>query len=507
MSNVAKIEYERLYAHLTSLLDVDPHEAIRLANEIEHQHPEFLNLQASILCDAAISAGDISAAKRAVEIFGQLREKYPSRQDYAYNLANALTSQTSLNDRSAPRWHGRTRVLRAQARTLYLSAGHLQVTGQTCQAAQALCNLGNNLDSAYRWVEAFDCYCEALQIDPSHGVASGAAALMLHRIANLNIHGHQGYLRSRAAKFAHHAQANSEHVAALAGASANASFAKLPAADIKFDAALQPSAYQRFVVENRLMLSPVPDGEPHHEERWDDIHIASLSSILNTKVPELFAMFNVVKADFLLARELLFEATYQGDNEVETGTYIDTLDYATYGLCSARLVLAQRSTFDILDKLAVALNRYLNLGLPNRAVHFRSFADTTALDKHIQQNNFGVLALRELSYDLCELHRVEVGPIANKQLRNVRNQATHAFTVLHDFGEPPEVESSDVTHHKFADYQRLAITTLRMAKAAIIYAIDAIALNERQKPKAAMELECFAPNHHDIRVKPPRRPR
>ena len=70
-------------------------------------------------------------------------------------------------------------------------------------------------------------------------------------------------------------------------------------------------------------------------------------------------MFNVMKGDYLVARELLFAGVSEGKGRPrDTGVYFDTLDYAVYGATPSRLVLAQRTALDLLDKVAVALNDY-----------------------------------------------------------------------------------------------------------------------------------------------------
>src|SRR5690606_35804432 len=55
--------------------------------------------------------------------------------------------------------------------------------------------------------------------------------------------------------------------------------------------------------------------------------------------PPVFAMFNVLKSDFILARDLAWRA---GNENVwpSTGSFSDTLDYADYGPDVSALILA-----------------------------------------------------------------------------------------------------------------------------------------------------------------------
>jgi len=51
-----------------------------------------------------------------------------------------------------------------------------------------------------------------------------------------------------------------------------------------------------------------------------------------------------MKADYILSRKLLFDAMEDNYKYVDTGFYSDTLDYATYGIKSSLLTLAQRAS-------------------------------------------------------------------------------------------------------------------------------------------------------------------
>jgi hypothetical protein len=48
----------------------------------------------------------------------------------------------------------------------------------------------------------------------------------------------------------------------------------------------------------------------------------------------------------------------------DPGYYIETLDDALYGTRYSMLLLAQRSTLDVLDKTAVVANEYFGCGMP-----------------------------------------------------------------------------------------------------------------------------------------------
>ncbi len=131
-------------------------------------------------------------------------------------------------------------------------------------------------------------------------------------------------------------------------------------------------------------------------------------------MPAIFAMFNVMKADYLVARELLFQGFQDLDGggapASDSGLYFDTLDYALYGVTPSRLVLAQRAALDLLDKIAVALNEHLSVGLKAKKVNFLEFWRAKpneptwrpALAEAIRGGNNALIALSEIAADLTD---------------------------------------------------------------------------------------------------------
>jgi len=213
-------------------------------------------------------------------------------------------------------------------------------------------------------------------------------------------------------------------------------------------------------------------------------------------------MFNVMKSDFLAARYLAFQAL--SSKIPESGLYTDTLDYATYGVQKSMLTLAQRACIDVLDKVAVATTEYFQIPGGTNTIYFsnRWFAERKAgqplkwheaLRPHIEQGNTAIIALSELSLDVNKggsLH----------QKKAFRHSSTHRFTVLHDLGCNPSRESIHVEHSGLEEFTAVLIESLQLARAAILYFVEVIAINESNKSAGkglVMSLE--VPSHHHIR--------
>ena len=77
--------------------------------------------------------------------------------------------------------------------------------------------------------------------------------------------------------------------------------------------------------------------------RWDTITLRQVSNSESTaEMPAILSMLNVLKADYLVARRLGYEACTaldQGDGwmqgEDDPGVYVETLQYAVVGELSA----------------------------------------------------------------------------------------------------------------------------------------------------------------------------
>jgi hypothetical protein len=485
---------EALYA----LGEDDPAEAVRQARALE-AIPSFAaslkNLQAGILIDVGGRGSIKAAVEEGISLLRSLREAEPKQAAYGYNLANGLEILASLEGTKRPAWYLATRAIRQEARALL----HSLRDEEQDLATQALTNLGNALSGSYRWSEAYDAYIAALGRDTRNGMAAGCAAqLLLHRAA-LWI-GDSGSLQAVASRYVHIAQANSDRVMELGGPRAVGAFAKLPVGQAAPERDLSGlDGYLRFVADHHLALVLTIEGLDPKLRRWDSLHLHGIREPLaaGPEPPPVFAMFNTIKAGYLLARRLAFRAL--SAKERQTGYYADTLDYAIYGTNTAALILAQRAAVDVLDQLAVAVNEYLRLGLNVRRVDFSNLwrADTKkpewrpALDMEISKGNTAIVALGELAEDFA------AGFL--RPIDEARNTSTHRFSVLHDEGvggsrsRPCEA----IEHANYQDFVERTIETLKVVRAAILYFAEIVLLHEHHDRKGVV-LPLFLPAHHTI---------
>lgn len=496
--------FQDIAAQLNALLDEDPQlaiiEASKLGDDINSQM-----IKAGIFVDAGAATKNKEAIETGVEIYQNALEQYPLNTELVYNLANgfhALAISTHYVDFS---WYQETQANRQKARKLFYQSA-LSTSATTDTKSQAFTNLGNILWSSYRWVEAYDFYMMALEENARNGVASSGALKMLRYALSQNI-GDFELLSEEIEHLAAHVQSNIGTIQTYAGKTGAEGILgeihKIPT-NKKIPTGIQANKFIDFVVRNNLALSPTIHSFKQDESRWDNLSIASVtvSTSSGSAVPELFAMLNIIKSDYILARQILFGC--QNGSFADSGTYSDTLDYACYGVNESALSLAQRVALDILDKVAVASLSYLEIG-GARSTSFKSAwfkVDGTnkklapKILQEIKSGNTALLALSEISNDLSE---GENGYLSEKQ--QARNSTTHRFTVLHDMVTIPESESRCLEHYDYDSFKAEAMSTLKLARSSIIYFVQMIQLREERLSASStgITMPMVVPSHHHIR--------
>lgn len=489
---------------LLSLSNSDPKEAIRLANTIDGNENDLI-LKAAILIDYGLAIGDRGSVEEGVKITKVILKKHPENNKIQYNLANGLQALSKVTLIDRPDWYLSTHHIRQEARLLFSNV----VKNASCDSeltTQAYTNLGNLLNSSYRWVEAFDAYNDALKYDINNGVASSGAAKILKHCLDIGV-GDPDTIKRSINRYSNITKKSSGNILKYAGKKACASiksdigFHQISADDTNN---VQLGDYESFVAEHRLALSLTIDDANLNTKRWDDIVIESIlvGKKETSAVPSTFAMFNIMKSDYILARWLTYSAL--NESIPDSGKYSDTLDYANYGSKYSLLTFAQKSAIDVLDKLTVASLEYFNMGGAKNA-HFKNSWFTESKTKKFQwkknikdaifDDNTSLIALTELAKDFSE----ENGYL--KSISLLRNAATHRFVVLHDMGDKCKVKKNIIEHYDMDNFIGDLITTLKVVRSSILYFAEMVSHSEaiKQKKSTGFIGQLDVPSHHHIR--------
>jgi tetratricopeptide (TPR) repeat protein len=497
-------EFEQLAMKLKRLTDEDPAKAIEEARTLPSQTQLggilLDDLRAAILVNAGFDAKDKRAITDGLEVFRAMKIARPNDANLPYNLGNGLSALADLEPYAGPSWYLSTAEIRREARAHFRKSISLN---NSAVSSVALTNFGNALWKAHRWAEAYDAYSAALKHDGTNAVALIGAAKVLMRCIQHRI-GNRKVLMSVAARHLKLAQQHEYRIQELAGAGAYKDLEKLLEQNLGSCSApdlSHGSEYERFVSSHRLALSPTIEGLDCSLKRWDSLQIHSITEPIAAQhgIPALFAMFNVMKSDFLAARYLAYQAL--STKPPDSGSYADTLDYAVYGIGPSMLLLAQRACMDVLDKIGVATSEYFAIPDSEKVTFanrwFISGKNGQLLGWHpglVGQNrtpNTAIIALAELSLDVRQ-----GGALYEKKA--YRNASTHRFTVLHDLGCHPSRESVHVEHCTIKDFQALLIESLQLARAALLYFVEMISIQESREDHTKM-IPLDVPTHHSIR--------
>lgn len=499
--------FEARFAHLQdelyALLDRDPDAAIARIDAMDDSGIGKVNLaalRASLYIDGGALLKDLRLLTRGVEVLERLVTEYPSKASFRYNLANGLTAIADLEQYEDRSWYLKTSPWRHRAKSLYQ---HCTEAGSDRDLrARAQTNLGNALLKAFRFVEAYDCYCRALEFDPTNAIAATGAARVLLSYAAAGI-GDEELLLMTANEHLRFVRQNPVRLRELAGEHAFAQLAPLllrPLTEMKRPDHAKATAYQCFVRDHRLALSPTIEGLDLSLKRSDSLGLPAIFEPPGShyQIPTVFSTFNVLKADYLAVRHLAFAALQKPPPE--SGNYADTLDYACYGVATAGLTLAQRTCVDILDKLAVALLHYVGETKPARnATFLNSFFERdaeprtwkTRIREEIDRGNRGVLAIAEMAADVAH-----AGYLQSK--RRLRNASTHRFVILHDISPATAPDVGIIERYDADEFRRHLIETLQLVRAALIYFVEAVADREKRTPVERV-LTMDVPDHDWVR--------
>ena len=504
-------DFLKLSSSLCSLVDVDPALAVQQAREINLDRLDRVNwmsLRAATLVNAGASLKRQDAIDEGVELYRELHDLYPTA-DVTYNLANGLVEAANCGSADSE-WvdhQEQTRAHRAEARRHYWRVVQ-DVNADLELRTQAWTNIANLFAKTYRLSEAHDARLSALKVDPTNGVAAFCAALDLMWLFKRG--GCSELTHMEAVMLARQALRNKERILQYAGANVVAKVEAL-ASELSDPPSRSEHTdpFIRWVEEERLTLAPAVELVDPSLGKLDWL---TLPGILEREPekgvspPPLFAMFNMLKSDFLLARELAWRAR---DESVwpKTGQFADTLDYALYGPETSALILAHRTALDLLDKVAVTANSYFELGLAPKKVSFgRLWRDpedkktgTRLVEKVEVLIRAGVYAMYGLA-ELAEDYNGVDGILRSQ--KNLRNSGTHRFLVLHDLGDPALArQAPEIEHLNHSDFVDEALDALRVARSAIQMLALAISQHEEFLRKQADGLigTLIVPDHNWIR--------
>lgn len=480
-------------------------------------------LRAAILIDGGTVSSQSGKIKEGTEIFENLLSSDPtgakySRYSLLYNAANGHSSIYALKQKRRKKTTPPNNENLRTAKSYYREALTEVDKIDRQFASQLWVNYGNCLSSFGRYIEALTCYQNALEAEPSHGMAAGNLGQELVHVASI-----LGTYRHEYIALAHEilSQAFSESMNFDSGSyGAVQSFEETLKNLQKFiDLHETPISspepikinqisgmeeeYIAFCLNKGLFLNAWVGDKKLSPGITDDISFGPIITKTsdNNLVPELLNILNEVKEAFSTARFLYFLSQQENNsyNEISQFTtyFHSTSAYEINGLFTGLCKTAYSRAFDILDKVARITNVYFEIG--NRKSSFWNVfvAKQSLGQENIQRfevrpeiskiHNYSLYALADLCIDHFETNHLDLQKIDHR-----RNKITHDF--LNVKLNMTKTEMLDDNLILLDDLYHQTEEVLQLVKYAILYTVSAVNIQEGNKNSSgnAVDIEYWS---------------
>jgi tetratricopeptide (TPR) repeat protein len=366
---------------------------------------------------------------------------------------------------------------------------------------RVLTNLGNLYDDIGRPVEAIDCYERALRTDESFGMALGNKAIAVQTLAPIvryptsyYIYAHQLYQ----AAFAHvlsildvggkpaldDFQSRDQTLVQWFTGRGKADKLDWDLRHDRYDDSTMSDfvkSYTEFCIRHDLYLNT------HLVDRLAPASIGdSIVPRLVTRTSEgddqqyvhdIVFRLNEITEAYITARMALVQSQYTNDDFSTISnqtTLVNLLDYSVSNIYVGHLKTAYKEAFGALDKIAVLINHYLELGLKEDRCYYRTVwyehdeagepVQPTVVSQKVKDQGYRLFGLYLLCQELC-----------GSKYSHIRNALTHRYVRVYRAVAGPK------NTYTFEDLTQTTIDALYKVKCAIMYVSLFIAAQERAK--------------------------
>lgn len=373
--------------------------------------------------------------------------------------------------------------------------GELHIVRQ----CQILTNLGNQLDTVGRFVEARQLWARALTLLPTfwmaranrgHGLMHYAQALYdpNHR-AVFALSAHQdiddALLHMEAFPELGDTQLRTYFVAEAENIKEHFDLAAIKARYKPDGHSLGRSkleqAYRRWCLDAGLFLNPLNDLAPDSIAAHDVLTQPDFVTAIHES-PVLAGFFNQLKQEFVSARWLYFQGiTRDRVHASDRGVLLyNTLDFPALGLGVEQVKVAFRMCYSLFDKVAYFLNHYMKLGIPEKQIYFKSIwkkKDSDQVRPEFQSSeNWPLRGLYWLSKDFFEDDFKSVMEPDAQNFHHLRNHLEHKYvkvlsTIAGSSGKTKPGPFDDTLAHTLPlqNLEGKTLKLLQLARAALIY--------------------------------------
>jgi LA2681-like HEPN len=464
------------------------------------------------LIDEAFDRKDLAGLNHALRLADEFSSRRLTPQQeimFHYFVANIWSSIKFLNRAGTPdSWSWEQEEIEHEITNLRLSVSHEEfVRTEPYRRCQILTNLGNLMSNVGRFVDAQEYWRKALQIMPNFGMGLGSRASGLFEYARAVPRRHDSIVMLNVALMMIQAALQSRmiHPAARQSFFQKKSqiedlLAVAARGKHKFEfykslgSGKSEIQYRRWCLDNCLFLNYLNDLDAKEWASGDNVMLPTITRPVGEPL-HCEGLYNELKQGFVSARYLYFDATiakrvHFSDKRI---ALYDTLDYPLYSISVEKLKVAYRIAYSIFDKIGFFLNAYLQLGIKEHQVTFKTIwyenrqrqqgLRTEFKDRH----NWALRGLFWLGKDLfedAEGFRKAIEPDA-QELKVIRDHIEHKYLKVVEFAPPPFLTDpfEDTLAFKLSRRELNAKTLriLKLARAALLYLSVAIYLEEAQR--------------------------
>lgn len=352
----------------------------------------------------------------------------------------------------------------------------------------SLTNQGNLYDQVGRPIEALRSYERALTIDPNFGMAIGNKALALATLAPITrypvtqlIQAHQLYQQALAHSdsvteagvegaldtFRRHDDDIVRYLTGIGRADRlEQDLRHEPYDDSSFSDFVR--FYTRFCLEQDLYLNTHIVDRTAQASVGDEITPLLVTSASDgdgeERVADIMFRLNEIIESYITARMALVQSQYVCDDFSaisEQTTLVNLLDYSASNIYVGHLKMAYKEAFSALDKIAILLNHYLGLGIPEERCYYRTVwyehdangmpVDPRVIASMVKDQGWRLFGLYLLHHEL------------GGKYADIRNVLTHRYLRVYKAVQGPRHT------YLFEDLTTITTEVLYKVKCAIVY--------------------------------------
>jgi len=489
-------------------------EALERIESCEKQNPGEKTIQINklgFLVDIGFGLHDQKIVQQGLDIGEQFlisSKNIKYKANIHYNLANGYFSLFGLSERGA----GIESIPRSA--NLQKAKFHFREATRLCDYhdpninKQTWVNYGNCLDTLGRGVEALYAYDEALKIDKYFSMAIGNKAKALRFFADIS-----GAYRGAIYLEAYQALKsilNNQDLISIGGVRAKKSFEeelhkiesvfkdKEDLKKILTHRNYNPTGlsefekfYLEYCIKEKLFLNFHVHENKCEASITDPIFISLITKLEDEDTFYQFAKYiNQIKEDYAVARLLFVQSQFKRgdfDSISRRTTFANTLDYSQFNLYFGLLKAAFKEAYNILDKIAVFINDYYKLEIPEDRIYFTSIWYCSNCrkirDEILESKNISLYALYDIYQDFKSGYY--------KRIQSIRNASTHRKLVIFDSMLTKRDKKDDKHNIGYSTMLDETMNLLRLAKSAIIYLINFVNTEENKKRKGGLIAPMF----------------